>query len=380
VSVTRPPKQCNANLLDYGVKGLTHARSTFQTQTMVHSTISPPTALEAKLVVLGSQGVGKTSLVHRYVKQAFEPPSKAQSTIGASFLTTRVHDPESGATLRLQIWDTAGQERFRSIFRLYYRGAHAAILCYDVTSAKSFEDMGVWLAELKGNCGAGVGGEGLIVHVVGTKSDVVAEDPRKREVPFERCISYVAEHLFPETAVPASQQQPPHSSPTSTTTQTTHALHGRNRSPTVPATSVTSPHSNRSSGFWGQETLWDCCHEISAKDGEGIDEVFRVITRKLVEQHVARTARQKQLEESLAQRGGRTPAGAERGDGGGQGYFDLPNGGTGSFRVGGGGGDKRRSWLGFPGTPGGLSGWTGDEVEGRQREEVEGPRRSGRCC
>ncbi|KAK0287055.1 hypothetical protein LTR35_004525 [Friedmanniomyces endolithicus] len=340
---------------------------------MTHPTAPPPTALEAKLVVLGSQGVGKTSLVHRYVKQAFEPPSKAQSTIGASFLTTRVHDPESGATLRLQIWDTAGQERFRSISRLYYRGAHAAILCYDVTSARSFEDMGVWLEELKGNCGAGVGGEGLIVHVVGTKSDVVAEDPRKREVPFERCISYVAEHLFPETIALPPQQT--HSSPpSSTTTQTTHALHhGRNRSPPVPTTSVTSPHSNRSSGFWGQEALWDCCHEISAKDGEGIDEVFRVITRKLVERHVARAANQKQLEESLVQRGGRTPAGGEGADGEGQGYFDLPNGGTGSFRVGGGGGDKRRSWLGFPSTPGGLSGWGGDEVEGREREEDANP-------
>ncbi|KAK0867270.1 hypothetical protein LTS02_004218 [Friedmanniomyces endolithicus] len=328
---------------------------------MTHPTAPPPTALEAKLVVLGSQGVGKTSLVHRYVKQAFEPPSKSQSTIGASFLTTRVHDPESGATLRLQIWDTAGQERFRSISRLYYRGAHAAILCYDVTSAKSFEDMGGWLEELKGNCGiGGVGEAGLIMHVVGTKSDVVAEDPRKREVPFERCISYVAEHLFPETMALPPQQT--HSSPpSSTTNQTTHAHHGRNRSPPVPATSVTSPHSNRSSGFWGQEALWDCCHEISAKGGEGIDEVFRVITRKLVEQHVARAAKQKQLEESLVQRGGRTPAGGEGVDVGGQGYFDLPNGGTGSFRVGGGGGDKRRSWLGFPGTPEGLSGWTGDE-------------------
>ncbi|KAK1817970.1 hypothetical protein LTR12_007604 [Friedmanniomyces endolithicus] len=331
---------------------------------MTHPNAPPPTALEAKLVVLGSQGVGKTSLVHRYVKQAFEPPSKSQSTIGASFLTTRVHDPESGATLRLQIWDTAGQERFRSISRLYYRGAHAAILCYDVTSAKSFEDMGVWLEELKGNCGAGVGGEGLIVHVVGTKSDVVAEDPRKREVPFERCISYVAEHLFPEIMALPPQQT--HSSlPSSTTTQTTHAHLGRNRSPPVPATSVTSPHSNRSSGFWGQEALWDCCHEISAKDGEGIDEVFRVITRKLVEQHVARAAKQKQLEESLALRGGRTPAGVEGSDVGGQGYFDLPNGGTGSFRVGGGGGDKRRSWLGFPGGGETKGGGGGGKAEGK---------------
>lgn len=78
-------------------------------------------SLEAKIVVLGSQGVGKTSLVHRYVKNAFVPPTTI-STIGASFLTKRVVDIDSGTVVRLQIWDTAGQERFRSISKLYYRG------------------------------------------------------------------------------------------------------------------------------------------------------------------------------------------------------------------------------------------------------------------
>jgi hypothetical protein len=78
-------------------------------------------SLEAKIVVLGSQGVGKTSLVHRYVKNAFTPPD-LQSTIGASFLTKRVVDIDTSTVVRLQIWDTAGQERFRSISKLYYRG------------------------------------------------------------------------------------------------------------------------------------------------------------------------------------------------------------------------------------------------------------------
>ena len=96
-------------------------------------------SLEAKLVILGAQSVGKTSLVHRYVKNSFIPPNKSQSTIGASFLTTRVHDPESGATIRLQIWDTAGQERFRTITTAYYRGAMGILLVYDVTDQKSFD-------------------------------------------------------------------------------------------------------------------------------------------------------------------------------------------------------------------------------------------------
>jgi small GTP-binding protein len=80
-------------------------------------------SLEAKIVVLGSQGVGKTSLVHRYVKNAFAP--SIHSTIGASFLTKRVVDIDSSTVVRLQIWDTAGQERFRSISKLYYRGTYS---------------------------------------------------------------------------------------------------------------------------------------------------------------------------------------------------------------------------------------------------------------
>jgi GTPase SAR1 family protein len=78
-------------------------------------------SLEAKIVVLGSQGVGKTSLVHRYVKNNFAPPDIV-STIGASFMAKKIIDIDSSTVVRLQIWDTAGQERFRSISKLYYRG------------------------------------------------------------------------------------------------------------------------------------------------------------------------------------------------------------------------------------------------------------------
>lgn len=313
-----------------------------------------PPSLEAKLVVLGSQGVGKTSLVHRYVKNAWIPSNKAQSTVGASFLTTRVNDPESGAIIRLQIWDTAGQERFRSISRLYYRGANAAILCYDVTSKKSFEEMGTWLNELRDNCGLDAEND-MIVHVVGTKSDVVAADPGKREVPFERCIGYVAEQLYPAASGTVASA-------------TSHSPPSRNGLQ-PPAAMITSPHSNRSSGFWGQEHIWDCCHEISARDGEGIEEVFRVITRKLVEQNAKRLERQRLLEEASM---GRTPGT----DGGSvtPGYFDMPNGGTGSFRVG--HGDKRKSWLGSLATPGAMASHGDDDIE----SEVKKGMRKGRCC
>lgn len=62
-------------------------------------------SLEAKIVVLGAQGVGKTSLVMRYCKGAFNP-AEITSTVGASFLTKRVVDSDSDTVVRLQIWDT----------------------------------------------------------------------------------------------------------------------------------------------------------------------------------------------------------------------------------------------------------------------------------
>lgn len=228
-------------------------------------------------------------------------------------------------------------------------GANAAVLCYDITDPQSFEEMGRWLKELKANLG-----EDIILHVVGTKSDVVAEDPPRRKVPFERCIAYVAENLYP-------------------THQNGQAQAGQaNGWAAAPAayqnSGMASPQSNRSSGFWGQDIGWDCCHEISAKDGEGVDEVFRVITRKLVEQQ------QKKFEDEQRQLAmvGITPG--IDGNGNVNGYFDYPGNGNGSFRVG--IGDKRRSWLGFPTTPG---------VSGHQQEweeDIDRVRKNkgGRCC
>ncbi|PYH49771.1 Rab family GTPase [Aspergillus saccharolyticus JOP 1030-1] len=287
-------------------------------------------SLEAKIVVLGAQGVGKTSLVQRYVKNAFDPAGTA-STVGASFVTKRVLDSASDTIVRLQIWDTAGQERFRSISRLYYRGANACLLCYDITDEQSFQEMTGWLLELKKNV---FEDDPIVIHVVGTKSDIVTIEPSRRRVPFERTIAYVAEQLYPTQA-----STPPPS-----------AGFG------PPSSTLQGIDSKRSSGFWGQDIGWDCCHEISAKDGEGIEEVFRVITRKLVEQRNKREAGLSPSLLSPSSLDGMPPASPANLDGGG------------SFRLG--YGDKRRSWLGFPPSS------VGEEVD----VPVEVARKKSGCC
>ncbi|SPO06000.1 related to GTP-binding protein Rab5c [Cephalotrichum gorgonifer] len=328
-------------------------------------------SLEAKIVVLGAQGVGKTSLVTRYCKGDFNP-SQTTSTVGASFMTKRVVDSDSDTVVRLQIWDTAGQERFRSISRLYYRGANACILCYSITDAQSFAEMGIWLTELRQNLPADV-----VLHVVGTKADIVARDPTTREVPFERCIAYVAENLAPglgSTPPPSASglglglglgphhlPDPPPSSRQHSAFTTPGAATGEPR----------SPSSKRSSGFWGQEAGWDACHEISAESGEGVEEVFRVVARKLVERD------RKMQQDLLTATAAPGSPGYEAGMDGS--YFDgtrrLGAGGaaTGSFRVG----RDRRSWL----FPQGFSPAVGIEEGGGEdaRETRDGKVRK-RCC
>ena len=208
--------------------------------------------------------------------------------------------------------------------------------------------MGRWLQELKTNLG-----DDIILHIVGTKSDIVAEDPSKRRVPFERCIEYVAENLFPAQAIQANGHG---------------TSSGWGSAGGMQSGGMASPQSNRSSGFWGQDIGWDCCHEISAKDGEGVDEVFRVITRKLVEQQ------QRKLEEEHRQlaMAGVTPY--SNGNGNANGYFDYAGNGNGSFRIG--VGDKRRSWLGLPTTPGGG----GERNEWEADVERLRKNKGGKCC
>jgi Ras-related protein Rab-7A len=93
-----------------------------------------------KIIILGAQGVGKTSLMERFVAQKFSSSYKA--TIGADFSTKDV--TVGNELITLQIWDTAGQERYQSLGTAFYRGADACVLVYDVSDANSFAKLETW--------------------------------------------------------------------------------------------------------------------------------------------------------------------------------------------------------------------------------------------
>ncbi|CAN6459704.1 unnamed protein product [Victoria cruziana] len=128
--------------------------------------------IQAKLVLLGDMGTGKTSLVLRFVKGQFF--DYQESTIGAAFFSQILSLNE--ATVKFDIWDTAGQERYHSLAPMYYRGAAAAVVVYDITSMDSFVRAKKWVQELQRQ-----GNPNLVMLLVANKADLET----KRKVPSE---------------------------------------------------------------------------------------------------------------------------------------------------------------------------------------------------
>lgn len=95
--------------------------------------------------MLGDSSVGKSSIMEKLMKGDAAELVK-QSTMGFDLGTKLL--TSHGKVSRLQIWDTAGQERFRSIAVSYYRGAQGVMMCYDVCSRSSFDNVRVWLRNI----------------------------------------------------------------------------------------------------------------------------------------------------------------------------------------------------------------------------------------
>ncbi|XP_063455113.1 ras-related protein Rab-5C isoform X1 [Pan paniscus] len=142
-----------------------------------------------KLVLLGESAVGKSSLVLRFVKGQFH--EYQESTIGAAFLTQTVCLDDT--TVKFEIWDTAGQERYHSLAPMYYRGAQAAIVVYDITNTDTFARAKNWVKELQRQASPNI-----VIALAGNKADLAS----KRAVEFQEAQAYADDNslLFMETS------------------------------------------------------------------------------------------------------------------------------------------------------------------------------------
>lgn len=153
---------------------------------------SVPPLAKYKLVFLGDQSVGKTSIITRFMYDKFE--GSYQATIGIDFLSKTMYLEDR--TVRLQLWDTAGQERFRSLIPSYIRDSSVAVVVYDVINRTSFLSTSKWIDDVRNERGNDV-----ILVLVGNKTD----QSEKRQVSVEEGEAKAKEHgiMFIETSAKA---------------------------------------------------------------------------------------------------------------------------------------------------------------------------------
>ncbi|ORX83618.1 ras family protein [Anaeromyces robustus] len=145
-----------------------------------------------KLVFLGEQSVGKTSLITRFMYDTFD--TSYQATIGIDFLSKNIQIEDN--SVRLQLWDTAGQERFRSLIPSYIRDSSVALIVYDITNRNSFTSLLHWYEDVKAERG-----ENVIFVLVGNKSDLDDKRQVSTEEGEEKAREFNA--MFMETSAKA---------------------------------------------------------------------------------------------------------------------------------------------------------------------------------
>ena len=118
-----------------------------------------------KLCIFGSGGVGKTTLIRRFVTKIFEEDIKM--TIGADFSIK--HVTVEGKKVTLRIWDFAGEERFRVLLPSFAKGADGGVFMFDITRNSSLKNLPEWLDVFKQGEGCH---RGIPIIMIGGKLDL----------------------------------------------------------------------------------------------------------------------------------------------------------------------------------------------------------------
>jgi len=124
-----------------------------------------------KVVIVGDGGVGKTTIVHRYVKDVFLTDTKI--TIGTNLFIKRVALPDKNTKITLQIWDLGGEQKFDTIRPNFYSGAGGIIYTYDLTRRFSLMNLTKWKTEIETTIGS------TPSILIGNKLDLVGGDKKR---------------------------------------------------------------------------------------------------------------------------------------------------------------------------------------------------------
>ena len=121
---------------------------------------------EIKLILLGESGVGKTSLIKKYLYNKFTQEFEPSSSMNYMEKILKIDNKE----IRLNIWDTIGQEKYRALSKLFLNETEIIVLVYSITDLKSFQELDYWEKLYKDNIGKEV-----FLGLVGNKCDLLEE-------------------------------------------------------------------------------------------------------------------------------------------------------------------------------------------------------------
>ena len=120
-----------------------------------------------KLLTIGDQFVGKSSIINRYIDDKFNENIKP--TLAIDYKTKMIQKGEN--LIKISIYDTAGEEKYRHLIKNYYNGSNGILLVFDITDKNSFDNLNFWLEELEKNCNL----NNLYIFLVGNKTDLKKE-------------------------------------------------------------------------------------------------------------------------------------------------------------------------------------------------------------
>ena len=143
---------------------------------------------EYKIIILGDFGVGKSSLIFRFLNNKFK---KETDDSPMSENNRKIIQIDSNIRIIVNIWDTADQERGGKLQKIYYKDIYGALLVFDLTNKVSFESLSKWLNELKDNSP-----KDIVYCFVGNKSDLEEE----RAIEYETIKDFINENLYYEVS------------------------------------------------------------------------------------------------------------------------------------------------------------------------------------
>ena len=119
-----------------------------------------------KVILIGDSGVGKTSILERYIYNRFN--KNILSSLGMNYVN-KVITLNNEEKIELKLFDTAGQEKFKSASKSYFRNVDSVLFVYSIDDINSFKNIKEWILTFMNNHN---GKENIPLYLVENKNDL----------------------------------------------------------------------------------------------------------------------------------------------------------------------------------------------------------------